>query len=464
MPSQGQGLVLTQKQQLKLSPQMYQSLELLALPLQDLQSRIQEEMERNPALALGPSRDASYERVERSSRKADYDPFENSSDPGYVRKSNQGDSDSKQKFMEGALYRSESLQEHLSEQLRLQPLSEQEYQLGELLISNLDEHGFCGEDPYSVAPEGTPPQQVERVIQLIRTFDPPGVCTSGFQEALITQCRLDPNAHELSIPLIEHYLEQLRRGKYEYIAKELNTTVEDILEALTYIKTLNPYPGSLFSSRETSYVTPDLVIRKRENSLVMALNSDQIPLLSIDPDFEHMLEDEHVHKDRETEKYIQKSIRDAQWLISSLEMRNSTLKKVGAALMKYQYDFFVHGPKYLRPLTLKDIAEEISVHETTVSRIANAKYIQTDWGIFPIKYFFTNAVSGTSDDGKEASKTGVKEVIREIIQNYSGKKRLSDQKISDMLKERGISVARRTVAKYRSELNIDSSFDRNSQR
>ena len=164
--------------------------------------------------------------------------------------------------------------------------------------------------------------------------------------------------------------------------------------------------------------------------------------------------------DKKTEKYIQRSIRDARWLMNSIEMRNSTLRRVGAALLKSQMDFFLKGPKYIRPLTLKDIAEEISVHETTVSRISNAKYIQTDWGIFPIKYFFSNAVTGTGDDGKNVSKTGVKEIVRELIENYSGKKRLSDQKISNMLADRGIKIARRTVAKYRGELNIDSSFGR----
>jgi RNA polymerase sigma-54 factor len=440
---------------------MYQSLELLALPILDLQARIQQEIEQNPALALNSPRDISYERVERSSPKGDFDPFEESSDPGYVRSSGSGDPDAKQKFMEGALYRPESLQEHLNEQLRLQPLNERQCQLGELLISNLDGHGFYQEDPYSIVPEGTEDEEIDEMINLIRTFDPPGVCTADYSQALIVQCQQDEHAHRLSIPIISEYLELVRRGKYDQIASRLETDEQEVEEAVRYIRTLNPYPGSIFADRQTSYVTPDLLIRKQEGRLVMALNADQIPLLSIDPEFEHMLADEHVRKEKETEKYIQKSIRDAQWLISSIDMRNNTLKKVGAALIKFQYDFFIHGPKYLRPLTLRDIAEEVSLHETTISRISNAKYIQTDWGVFPIKYFFTNAVSGKSDDGKDVSKTGVKEVIKEIIEEYSGTKRLSDQKISDLLKQRGISVARRTVAKYRSELNIDSSFIRN---
>nr|MDA3834800.1 RNA polymerase factor sigma-54 [Spirochaetales bacterium] len=404
---QSQRIVLAQKQQLKLSPQMYQSLELLALPIQDLQERIQEEIERNPALALTSSREISYERIENSSRRPDFDPFENTSDSGYVGKSSQTDPDAKQKFMEGALYRPESLQEHLLEQLRLQQLDAQSFELGELLISNLDHHGFCRDDPSEMVPKETPQKKLKEIVKLIRTFDPPGVCTSNYRESLIVQCRQDEHPHPLSIPIISHHLELLRSGKFDLIAKKLDSTEEDIRKALAYIQTLNPYPGSIFAENETNYVTPDLLIRKREGRLVMALNTDQIPLLSIDPDFEQMLDDGHVQGQKEAEKYIQKSIREAQWLISSIDMRNNTLKKVGAALLKFQYDFFINGPKYLRPLTLKNIAEEISVHETTNSRIPNAKYIQTDWGIFPIKYFFSNAVSGTSDDGKEVSKIGV---------------------------------------------------------
>jgi RNA polymerase sigma-54 factor len=458
---QSQRIVLSQKQQLKLSPQMYQSLELLALPIMDLQAKIQEEIERNPALSLTSGKDVSYERVERAAPKGDFDPFEDCSDPGYVRKSNHSDPDAKQKFMEGALYRSQSLQEHLIEQLHLLPINERQYELGQLLISNLDHHGFYREDPYQIIGDDVDRSEVDSMIEMIRTFDPPGVCTPGYKEALILQCEQDEHSHRLSIPIISDYLELVRRGKLEKIAQELETDVQEIGAAISYIQTLNPYPGSIFADSQTRYVIPDLVIKKHDGRLMMALNADQIPLLSIDTEFEQMLEDEHVQHEKETEKYIQKSIRDAQWLISSIEMRSNTLKKVGAALIKFQYDFFVNGPKYLRPLTLHDIAEEVSLHETTISRISNAKYVQTDWGILPIKYFFTNAVTGKSDDGKDVSKTGVKEVIKEIIEEYTGTKRLSDQKIADMLRQRGITIARRTVAKYRSELNIDSSFLRN---
>jgi len=431
---QSQQLVIAQKQQLKLSPQMYQSLELMALPLMDLREKIQTEIEKNPALSLEPGRDVSFERLERRQGTGTVDPFENSSDPGYIRKARDIDPDAKQKFMEGALSRPESLQEHLFLQLSLLRLTEEEREMGELLISNLDHHGFYCTEPEEIVPADKRPL-MNHMVSIVQEFDPSGICTANVIESLVLQARLSGMAPDGTEEVLRHHRENIKRGKLAEIAKSLNTSPDEVEEIIWFIKTLNPYPGSSFSQDSTQYIVPDLLIRKIDGKLVMQLNADQIPTLKIDPEFEAIAETSGS-ADRETER------------------------RVGASLLRHQMDFFLHGPKYLRPLTLSDIAEEISVHETTVSRISNAKYIQTDWGIFPIKYFFTNAVQGTGDDGKEVSKTGVKAIIREIITDYTGSKRLSDQKISDLLAERNISVARRTVAKYRKELNIESSFER----
>lgn len=455
---QSQRLVLAQKQQLKLSPQMYQSLELMALPIMDLREKIQTEIEKNPALEMEAVKDISFERVERAQGSGTVDPFENSSDPGYIKKSHHIDPDSKHKFIEGALSRPESLQEHLYQQLHFLNLSEEEIEVGELLISNLDDHGFYRENPLDlIAPDRH--HYKDRMINIIREFDPHGICVENFIESLVLQAELSGAAPEKTEDFLRNHLENLKRGKITDIAKALSVDEDDVEYIVLFIKTLNPYPGSNFSQAATQYVIPDLLIQKLNGQLIMKLNDDQIPSLTLDPVFEELAENTEA-LDKKTEKYIQHSIRDANWLINSIEMRNSTLRRVGATLLKSQMDFFLKGPKYIRPLTLKDVAEIISVHETTVSRISNAKYIQTDWGIFPIKYFFSNAVTGTGDDGKNVSKAGVKEILRELIETYTGKKRLSDQKIADMLAERGIKVARRTVAKYRGELNIESSFER----
>ncbi|MBL7006829.1 MAG: RNA polymerase factor sigma-54 [Spirochaetia bacterium] len=458
---QSQRLVIAQKQQMKLSPQMYQSLELMALPIMDLREKIQAEIEKNPALEMEAVKDISFERFERmeqSQGSGTFDPFENSSDPGYIRKSHQLDPDSKHKFIEGALSRPESLQEHLYQQLHFLRLTDEEIEVGELLISNLNEQGFYRENPSDIL-SPSQYQLKDRMISIIREFDPPGVCVENFIESLVLQAELSESAPEKTEEVLRNHLEDLKRGKISEISKALSIDEEDVDYIVWFIKTLNPYPGSNFSQAATQYIIPDLLIQKNNDQLIMRLNDEQIPSLTIDPAFEEMAGN-CVSLDKETEKYIQRSIRDANWLINSIEMRNTTLRRVGAALLKFQMDFFLKGPKYLRPLTLKDVAEIISVHETTVSRISNAKYIQTDWGIFPIKYFFSNSVTGTGDDGKGVSKIGVKEILRELIESYTGKKRLSDQKLADMLEERGITIARRTVAKYRGELNIESSFER----
>ncbi len=454
---QSQKLVLAQKQQLKMSPQMFQSLELLALPILDLRQRIQEEIEKNPALELTSERAVSIDKLsEGPSRDTDY--FENSSDPGFTSRVYTGaDADSKQKFMEGALARSESLQDHLVWQLRMSPLSREETELGEILISNLDDNGFYQKPLEEViTPQYAP--LLPKVLDIIRNFDPPGICVEGPIESLAVQAALLPDHPKHAVDFITCELELLRKGRFEELAKKYEISVEEVEDIFAFIKTLNPFPGSGYSSTNTEYVVPDITIRKHDSQLRLYIHDDQLPELKIDEQFSTMGEGEQIT--RETERYIQRAVKDAQWLISSVSMRRNTLRKMGAALMKHQFQFFLKGQKHLKPMTLKDIAEEISVHETTVSRLSHAKYVQTDWGVFPLKYFFSSALSSTNPLGEEYAKNSVKEIMRELIESYSGKKRLSDQKISDMLAEKGIKIARRTVAKYRGELHIESSFDR----
>ncbi len=452
--------VLIQDQRLKMSPQMYQSIQMMALPLFDLRTKIQEEIEKNPALEIvkeAPS--ASIEEIP-ATPQDDWDYFENSSDPGYLRSYNNEASDTKQKFIEGALSRGESLQEHLLAQLAVQPLDDLHYKIGELLIQNLDENGFHLEDPrtfideeyHSLIPE------LEKIIQ---EFDPQGVCVTDYKESLLVQARLKGDAPDKTTEVIQQYLPLIKKGKPGEIAKKLDIAPEDVEEITAYIKTLNPYPGRLYSNEPPRYVIPDLSVKIENGDFVITLNEEDIPVLGISPFFEkNEQEIGNGEKSNEAQKYIKDSLRDARWFIKSLHLRNQTLFKITKAIIEFQRYFFMKGPKHLAPLTLKDVADEVGVHETTVSRISNAKYIQTEWGIFPIKYFFSNSISGAGSKGSRYSKGGVKEIIREIIEENNTGKKLSDQKISDILKSRGINLARRTVAKYRSELMIDSSFDR----
>lgn len=486
------GLSLAQKQQLKLSPQLIQSFELMALPLQELQAKIQTEIESNPALEIPESHELSFDvyanaqlKSENSNREDDYsdsssygsDEFReerpttesysgpSSSDYGMGGGYDDEASDRQHQFIEGALSHDETLQEHLLGQLGCTPLSPEEQRVGELIISNLDDNGFHRRDPSTLIKQNQS-AILKKMLTLIQTFDPPGVCAADFRESLIIQARNDglvgEDLAEFSA-LVNNHLEQMRAGKTKEVAKALDISEEELDTLYSYLKTLTPYPGQLYSSGPDEFVIPDISVHQVDGMLQFKLNDDTLPALRINPEFSELgaeLQGKKTEEAKEATAFIQQSIKDATSLIGQVQLRNQTLQKVGLALLKFQKDFFLYGPRYLKPLTLKVIADEVSLHETTISRISQAKWIDTDWGILPIKNLFSNAVVTTTGNTDDLSKNAVKEIIREIIEAHEGPKALSDQKLSDMLKERGISVARRTVAKYRGELNIDSSFIR----
>lgn len=449
--------VLIQQQKLKLSPQMLQSIQLMALPIVDLKEKINEELESNPALELisDPSQ-LSFDEINSTGTK-EYDLFENSSDPGYSASYDEEAAESKQKFLEGAVSQAESLAEHLLWQLRLQPISKDAFEIGERLIMNLDENGFHILPPEELLEEGDL-EQGKQLMEMIQGFDPVGICSSGYREALLVQARKDPNCPPLSERIIQDYLDQLQKTSLQELSQSIKAAPRALEEAIAYIKTLTPFPGRLFSREQPHYVVPDLSVRLEEGEFRLYLNDIDLPVLGISPFYEELKSGKET--DSEARSFANGHVRQAEQFIYAIEQRKQSLLKVSKAIVEFQRDFFLKGPKYLVPLTLKNIAEVVSVHETTVSRIANAKHMQTEWGIFPIKYFFTNSISGSGTDGSRYSKVGVKEIIREIIEEDTGSKRLSDQKISDLLQKRGIKIARRTVSKYRKELKIDSSFER----
>jgi RNA polymerase sigma-54 factor len=436
---------------------MFQSLKLMSLPLQDLKMSIQEELERNPALEMLEDRSAvSLEAAEKPPKE--YDAFENSSDPGYLGRLTSGPvdeegSDAKQKFIE-ALSRRESLQDHLLWQLGLQPLEEDERALGTLLIQNLDKNGFFFEAPESFIPPRLQPL-APKITALIQGFDPTGCCAADYGESLLVQCRLDPLAPPEAEALIRDHLKMVDQGRVKEAAKSLGVSADRMDLLLDYLRTLNPTPGAAYSTGEVSYVTPDLMIYARGGDFVISINDEEIPVLGINPYFEKLMETRKGKKAQEAgqdaRQFAAEQVRDAQAFLQGLQYRNQTLLRVAQVILEFQRDFFIRGPKYLAPMTLKEAAEAISVHESTVSRLANAKHIQTEWGIFPLRYFFSNSVPGSENAGPRISREGVKERIREIIAAEKGKK-LPDQRIAEILTGQGIKVARRTVAKYRSEL------------
>jgi len=449
--------VLVTEQRQRLSPQMIQSIKLMALPIQELKEQIQEEIETNPALEIVEDRstvslESLPERGEGDNDETDI--FENSSDPGFASRSG-ADDDSKRMFIEGAIARHETLQEHLLWQLRLQPLDDERRDIGEALIQNLSDDGFHKEAPASLRP-GTGPALLEEMMALIQGFEPQGTCTADYRESLLAQASLHPAPPKATLEILRDHIGLLEKGKHAEIARHLKLDDEELKEALAFIKGLSPFPGRAYSSEEPRYVIPDLLVKLKDGDFVIVLNDEEIPVLGIDPFFDHLAEDKA--RDKATGAYVADNIRRAKFFIRSIHQRNQTLLKVARAVVECQRAFFAKGPKYLAPLTLKDVAEEIGVHETTVSRIAHSKYMQTDWGIYELRYFFTNSISGAGSSGSRFSKEGVKQVIKEIIESED--RTLADHDIVDILARRGIKLARRTVAKYRSELDLDSSFGR----
>jgi RNA polymerase sigma-54 factor len=452
-----------------MNPQLYQSLKVMELPVMELRERIEEELEKNPALEIlyDPSTvslDNSLDNAE-SIKKERFERFESTSDSGYVSSEGEAAADARQRFIEGALAHPESLQDHLLWQLRLEPVSEDIRRVSELLIQNLDADGFHI-DPMEALLKNEDAETIEKALKLVRGFDPVGTCTADYQESLRVQAVLLPDAPAGIMEALS-CMELLEKGNIAKAAKKIGCTEDHALLVFEKLKELSPFPGRSFFAGTTRFVIPDIRVVKKDGEFVIILNVEDIPVLGISPFFMKAAgelskgEDNQRHNDKskkDVRDFARENIKEARWFINSINQRNHTLLKVSRAIVEFQRAFFTSGPKYLAPLTLKDIAEAVSMHIATVSRTANGKYMQTEWGIFELRHFFTNSISGHGSNGSRFSKEGVKQIIKEIIE--SEKATLSDQTITELLAERGITLARRTVAKYRSELDLGSSFDR----
>ncbi len=451
--------VIRQEQRLKMTPQLYQAIKIMALPLQELRTSIQDELERNPALEMIEDNSLVSLDEKAGELKDDYDYFDNSSDPGYSLKKRNNIEDSKRNFIEGVLTRPESLHDHLLWQLRLQPINEEYYRIGELLILNLDNNGFHIEPPESLVKESEL-KILEEMKALINKFDPVGVCATGYQEALLIQIENHAKALPGSYKVVELHLKLLEKEKYKDIARAMHKREEEIMEILEFIRKLDPLPGRNYSIEPVRQVIPDVMVKLKDGEFILILNDEEIPVLGIDPFYADLSEKKDGAGKKELRNFVQHGLQDARWFIRSIHQRNNTLLKVCRSIIEFQRGFFRNGPKYLVPLTLKDIAGEIGVHEATVSRVTNGKYVQTEWGIFELKYFFTNSVPGTGMAGRRFSKEGVKQMIKEIVEAEGKNKNLTDKMILEILKNKGVNIARRTIAKYRKELDIMSSYSR----
>jgi len=474
----------------KLSPQLIQSVQLMELPLTDLRARIEEELEKNPALEV--LRDKSTISLEILRRKKD---------SSVIRDFKGGASaaiaDSHNNFIRDALSRPETLQEHLLWQLYLEPVSENVRKAGELIIQNLQSDGFhsSGGFPNEGTANGAndketandsnnandsngrlqPGQstqsldtllrnftkkEIDEALSVVRSLDPPGCATSDYKEALLVQAAMKYGEDmKDEIALIMPYLEDLEKGNFSLVSRRTKKDPEELKEIFEALKGLAPFPGRQFSSgmgnvSGTRFIIPEIQVIQRDNEFKIRLNNDEIPVLGVLDVPAEFLESEEG-------KTIRSCYKEAQWFINALNKRKKTIFRVVRAIVYYQHEFFKKGPKYLVPLTLKTVAKKLNLHEATISRAASGKYVETSWGIFEIRRFFTNSIS--KENAADLSKAAVKEVIRELITEGEGGFNLSDSAIAAKLAERGIKLARRTVAKYRNELDISSSYMRQRQ-
>jgi RNA polymerase sigma-54 factor len=469
----GLSLTLATKQSLNLSPLMLQRLELMALPLSELQELIKDAVESNPALEIPTSKDNSWEniteKIPTKRREDDYsDTSEYGSDQSGVYDNDGGDA--KQQFIENALSEHETLMTHLTNRLHLDNLSKEEQEIGELLISNLDKDGFNRIPLELILPKENnvilhetdlsydeKMEIIYKMQKIIQQYEPVGCCCDNWRSSIMVQAifhRLEAEYQEAFKKMIDDELEKVRANKLKIVCKNLQIDNDTLEYFLYFLKTLTPYPGSLYDSGMEEYIIPDLAIHIINGEIDFHTSSTNLPDLKISKEFVDLsLEVD----DKATKQYIREQTKAAKELIDQINMRNKNLFKLGTILIEKQSKFFFKGFKYIKPLTQKEVAEEMGVHETTVSRLANSKYIETDWGIINVKQLFSSAIEST--DGT-TSKTAIKEIIKEVLEEHEGPKALSDQKIANALNDRGISIARRTVTKYRKELNIDSTYVR----
>ena len=408
---------------MKLAPQLRLMMRYLAMPVLELREEIKNKLEENPALEETGSSEILLSSLEEKHSKDDI-----STDW------DEEGADRKQKFLENTLTQKESLQDHLLMQLGMQKnIDKAVIDAAEILVQNLNNDGFL-ELPLKEAVPEADEETLQKAASLVQMLDPQGTCVADYKESLAVQASLQ-DAPENTEQVITEHLEELEKEQYKKIANTLHITEKEVVEIRDFIKTLNPFPGRAYAIVPDQSVIPSFTITAKNGELEVYMNDLAVPELQISPSFKEL--DESPDADAESKKFVHDKVQDAQSFISMLDMRKETLNKAAEAIIKCQKEFFLKGPKYLKPLTQREFAKIIKVSESTVSRIANSKYVQTDWGFYSFSYFFPS--QGES----------VLEIIKEIIETNK-EKHLSDQQISDMLKERGINMARRTVSKYKS--------------
>ncbi|MFA9424316.1 MAG: RNA polymerase factor sigma-54, partial [Sedimentibacter sp.] len=453
-------------QKLIMTPELRQAIQILQFNNVELMEFIYKQLEVNPFLETVDNKnqesglnDEEQPNFDKSSEKDEIDwkeITEKYDDLSYKAYEKAAESDDKQTF-ESYTSKKMSLKDHLMVQLGVSVKNNREQRIGEFIIESLDNKGYLGcslQDVSLLLNEDI--VEVERILHLIQTLDPVGVGARNLSECLMIQLKdkgiQDKNAYTIA----EKYLEEIATNKIQKIAKDLHITVARVQSICDIIKMLEPKPsrGFIVDSDNIRYIVPDITIEKINGEFIIIVNDNNLPMLSISNYYKKMASN---LDDKEANKFLSDKLNSSMWLIKSIEQRRMTLYKVAESILKFQKNFFEEGKKALKPLVLKAVAEDIGVHESTVSRATNGKYVQTPMGLFELKYFFASSLSENDGIGEGVSSTSVKTQIQKLINDENAQKPLSDQKIAEILVADGINISRRTVAKYRDEMRISSS-------
>jgi RNA polymerase sigma-54 factor len=467
-------------QQLVMTPQLQQAIKLLQLSRLELVDMVHQELEENPVLEENPEPVPFEERgaaevpsdlpsepqspitsvpTDREAisgtREIDWEKYlENYANQAPTPSGSARSGSDELPPLEATVGSTTTLADHLRWQLKMSVVTEEEEKFASLVIGNLDQDGYFKEPTLEeLAREANlDPEDAEEVLKMIQLFDPIGVASRDLRECLLTQVEaleLDIDVREI----IDRHLVNLEKRNYQAIAKDLGLEIEDVYEAAKIVGNLEPRPARNFVSEETRYIVPDVFVHKIGDRYFVVPNDDGMPRLKISSFFRSAMD-----TSPEAKEYVQNKLRSAQWLIRSIDQRRRTIVKVTETIVDKQRDFFERGVDYLKPMILRDVAEAVGMHESTISRVTTAKYVHTPQGIFELKYFFNSSIRRTTEE--DIASESVKSKIREIVGSEDARRPLSDQRIVQMLREGGIVIARRTVAKYREMMGILSSTKR----
>lgn len=470
---------LQQKLLQKLSPQQIQMIKLLEVPTTLLEQRIKKEIEENPVLEEGRTQEEEEERAseeENTTEAEDNDQISiedyltDDSIPSYKLNANNYSKDDKRPdvpFTSGATFH-----DFLETQLGLLHLNEREHTLAEYIIGNIDEDGYLRREIEAIVDDlafsaniETSEDELLQILHIIHDFEPVGVGARDLRECLLLQLyakdQHDPII-KLTTQIIEQLFEEFTKKHYDKIQMRLNIQEEDLKEAIDEILHLNPKPGSSYSdplNKATHIIIPDFILDNNEGKLVVSMNGKNTPELRISRQYSNMLESYSERKNKPSKEqkdamtFVKQKLDSAKWFIDAIKQRQNTLQHTMDAILNYQYEYFLDGDETkLRPMILKDIADVTGLDISTISRVANSKYIQTHFGIYPLKFFFSEGLQ--TESGEEVSTREIKKILQDCISGEDKRKPLTDEKLSDILKEKGYQIARRTVAKYREQLNI----------